>query len=255
MPTFTINKATGEFVGARRSARLAAKRGAAVFTPRVERYSEGVAAPAPAAAPPTAWMRISGKPRTPAPAPVAAPATGRRTSARLAPLYAKKAAVEKARAEALALVDEVLAYADERAGQLGIGDYSDVRMKRDTPPAGFTMYYDPFTDTRACCACGGGACETEMKAELDATLLRFHADILPCIKRADGTAASVEAVMVATYNHPDLPVILRAAKVKASCKRFYDTLEKKMLEYLAHPQTTLTLQLVCGAILHQYYGM
>jgi hypothetical protein len=61
--------------------------------------------------------------------------------------------------------------------------------------------------------------------------------------------------MVATYNHPDLPVILRAGKVKASCKRFYDTLEKKMREYLAHPQTTLTLQLVCGAILHQYYGM
>jgi hypothetical protein len=116
----------------------------------------------------------------------------------------------------------------------------------------FTIYYNPFTDTSAC---GGGACETEMEVELDAILLRFHADILPRIKRADGSPASVEAVMVATYNHPDLPVILRAAKVKPSCKRFYDTLEKKMREYLASPSATPTLRLVCGAILHQYYGL
>jgi hypothetical protein len=214
---YTINKKTGTFVRGRRSMRLAAARGEAVvaFAPRVETFSDAGRVPQ------------------------------KRTSPRLATMYAARAAAEKSKAEALRLVDAVLDFAAKRNG---------------TGPApkavtGFTMYYDPFTNTSACCACGGGACETEMKAELDATLMRFHADLAPRIESADGTAASVEAVMVATYNHPDLPVILRAAKVKASCKRFYDTLEKKMLEYLAHPQTTLTLQLVCGAILHKYYGV
>ena len=215
MSTFTINKATGEFVGARRSARLAAKRGDAVFTPRVERYSA-------AAAP-----------------------VERRTSPRLAGYYAERAAAAERRESAFRLVREVLDFTNERAADLG----------KQASVKGFTIYYDPFTDTRACCACGGGACETEMQAELSETLTRFHADIVPRIKSADGTAASVEAVMVATYNHPDLPVLLRAAKVRASCKRFYDTLEAKMREYLAHPRATPTLRLVCGAILHQYYGM
>ena len=226
---YTINKKTGTFVRGRRSMRLAAARGEAVvaFAPRVERFS----APAETAGPVETFSEGGRVPQ-------------KRTSPRLAGYYAEKDAAARRQAEALRLVDAVLAFSALR----------ERTAAKAAAATGFTMYYDPFTNTSACCACGGGACEMEMKAELDATLMRFHADIAPHIESADGTAASVEAVMVATYNHPDLPVILRAAKVKASCKRFYDTLEKKMLEYLAHPQTTLTLQLVCGAILHKYYG-
>ena len=119
MSTFTINKTTGEFVGARRSARLAAKRGDAVFTPRIERFSasaEYVAAPT---------ERFSeGGPAGPV----------RRTSPRLAGYYAKRAAAAERRASAFRLVESVLLFATERAGQLGIGSYSDVRMKGDATP-------------------------------------------------------------------------------------------------------------------------
>jgi hypothetical protein len=213
---YTINKNTGTFVAGRRSARLAAKRGEVTipFTPRVERY--------PAI--------------TPA-APVGV--AQRRTSPRLAPMYAKKTAVQKAKAEALRLVDEVLAYAKKAAATQKV--------------KGFTIFYDAVGDRYI--TTDNPSDEATNLDEVRAAFYRFADVVKPLVEAGQsGGPQKATAAMVATFDHPDLGTVLRGARVLPSLGRFRGVLEKKVREFADHPEATPTLRLVSAEILRKYYS-
>ncbi len=141
----------------------------------------------------------------------------------------------------MTLADEVVAFS---------ADYAETRMKRDQS---FTVFYDPFNDVYSHCDCGG--CADATLDELEEVMNKFTEDLLPPTRAAQtaGTVAAITAVMIATYDHPDLAVVLRAARVKPSLGRFRTMLETKARAFAAAPNATPTLRLICKAILQEHF--
>jgi hypothetical protein len=252
---YTINKVDGTFVAGRRSPRLAAKKGAATvsFVPRVERFSAG--------------------------AETAGPVGQRRTSPRLAPMYAAKAAAARRQAEAFRLVEEVLAFAARRGVAAPSGApapapapaparrtsprlvaYNAARAAKEArrkevltamqqaEPKGFTIFYDPRFGRHVTCTCGDCFDNLRLLATRTASELLTLVDaVMETPSESPQRLEGVARIMARMLDNPDVPLLLMLRP------RVAEIMRKKTEEMLRDPLAVPSLRVLCQNVLDRFW--
>jgi hypothetical protein len=84
-------------------------------------------------------------------------------------------------------------------------------------------------------------------AEADAAIKRFNDDLLPLMTAVDGSVASINAVLIAMFDHPDTGTVI------ANFERMRKVIQERLENFRVNPKATPTIRLLSNAMLLKYY--